>query len=462
MRDSCGRTIDYLRLSVTDLCNYRCQYCMPPEGVEKRLHSDILSIKELAEIAAAAVRCGVKKIRLTGGEPLVRRGLPDLCRMLRAIPGLAELCLTTNGSLLPQLARPLRDAGVDRLNISLDTLRPDRFAAMTRLGTLQDVLAGIKAAEAAGFRNLKFDTVLIGGFNDDEIEDFVNLSREHPWEMRFIELMPMGPCAGWDRSRFLPAETVLDRMAELEPIEAQGVAHLPSEPRLLRGLPPDSGDGGRQAEGLPPQPGRDPPPGPPRPGAGGRRPAGHPPQAGAPPSHRTVQRHAPKHESDRRMTTMAELTHFNEQGRARMVDVTEKAVTHRRAVAAGEIHMAPETLQNIKDGTLKKGDVLAVAQVAGIQAAKHNWELIPMCHPLPLTGIDITFALSDSPCMVEIQAAVTCTGVTGVEMEALTAVSVAALTIYDMCKAVQKDMRIENIRLLSKSGGKSGDYQIKE
>ena len=159
---------------------------------------------------------------------------------------------------------------------------------------------------------------------------------------------------------------------------------------------------------------------------------------------------------------MAELTHFNEQGRARMVDVTEKAVTHRRAVAAGEIHMAPETLQNIKYGTLKKGDVLAVAQVAGIQAAKHNWELIPMCLPLPLTGIDITFALSDSPCMVEIQAAVTCTGVTGVEMEALTAVSVAALTIYDMCKAVQKDMRIENIRLLSKSGGKSGDYQIKE
>ena len=115
--------------------------------------------------------------------------------------------------------------------------------------------------------------------------------------------------------------------------------------------------------------------------------------------------------------------------------------------------MAPETLQKIKDGTLKKGDVLAVAQVAGIQAAKHNWELIPMCHPLPLTGVDITFALSEEPCMVEIRAAVTCTGVTGVEMEALTAVSVAALTIYDMCKAVQKDMRIENIRLLSKSGG---------
>ena len=121
----------------------------------------------------------------------------------------------------------------------------------------------------------------------------------------------------------------------------------------------------------------------------------------------------------------------------------------------------PETLQNIKYGTLKKGDVLAVAQVAGIQAAKHNWELIPMCHPLPLTGIDITFALSDSPCMVEIQAAVTCTGVTGVEMEALTAVSVAALTIYDMCKAVQRDIVISRVRLLFKDGGRSGAFHAK-
>ena len=159
---------------------------------------------------------------------------------------------------------------------------------------------------------------------------------------------------------------------------------------------------------------------------------------------------------------MSELTHFNEQGRARMVDVTEKAVTHRVAVAAGEGHMASETMDHIKSGTMKKGDVLAVAQVAGIQAAKHNWELIPMCHPLPLTGIDIAFHLSDDPCMVEIQAAVSCTGVTGVEMEALTAVSVAALTIYDMCKAVQKDMQITNIRLLRKSGGKSGDYIAEE
>ncbi len=159
---------------------------------------------------------------------------------------------------------------------------------------------------------------------------------------------------------------------------------------------------------------------------------------------------------------MEELTHFNEQGRAKMVDVTGKTVTCRTAVAKGEIHMSRETLGRIRSGTVKKGDVLAVAQVAGIQAAKHTWELIPMCHPLPLTGIDISFALLEEPFRVEITAAVTCTGVTGVEMEALTAVSSAALTIYDMCKAIQKDMRIEHIRLLSKSGGKSGHYKIEE
>ena len=157
-----------------------------------------------------------------------------------------------------------------------------------------------------------------------------------------------------------------------------------------------------------------------------------------------------------------ELTHFNEQGRARMVDVSEKNETFREAAACGRIVMAPETVQKIREGSMAKGDVLAVAQVAGIQAAKHCWELIPMCHPLPLTGIDITFRLCDAPCRVEIQAAVACTGVTGVEIEALTAVSVAALTIYDMCKAVQKDMKITNLRLLEKTGGKSGDYRAEE
>ena len=155
--------------------------------MEKGPHGAVLSVEEYGEIARAAVKLGIRKIRLTGGEPLVRRGILDICRTLRTIPELKELCLTTNGSLLPELAKPLREAGVDRLNISLDTLRAERFREITRRGDLEDTFAGIRAAEDAGFQNLKLDTVLMGGVNDDEIEDFLNLTKEHPWEVRFIE-----------------------------------------------------------------------------------------------------------------------------------------------------------------------------------------------------------------------------------------------------------------------------------
>jgi cyclic pyranopterin phosphate synthase len=199
MTDGCGRTIQYLRLSVTDLCNYRCRYCMPEAGVHKRPHRDILSVEECVEIGRAAVNCGVKKIRLTGGEPLVRGGILDICRGLSSIDGLEELCLTTNGSLLPELAASLRDAGVDRLNVSLDSLRPERFSLITRRGRLDDALAGLAAAERAGFIKLKCNVVLMGGFNDDEIVDFVALTEHKPWEIRFIELMPMGECAQWEK-----------------------------------------------------------------------------------------------------------------------------------------------------------------------------------------------------------------------------------------------------------------------
>lgn len=155
---------------------------------------------------------------------------------------------------------------------------------------------------------------------------------------------------------------------------------------------------------------------------------------------------------------MAELTHFNEEGRARMVDVSDKAQTLRTAVAYGEVHLNPDTFALVRDGKMKKGDVLAVAQVAGVMAAKRNWELIPMCHPIALTGVDIDFDLDESTSLIRIRATARCKGETGVEMEALTAVSVAALTIYDMCKAVQRNIRITNICLLQKSGGKSGDF----
>lgn len=222
MRDSFGRTIDYLRLSVTERCDLRCRYCMEETGVPKRSHAEMLRLEELAEIGGAAVALGVRKIRLTGGEPLVRRGLLDLCRSLSALPGLSELCLTTNGAQLAQFAAPLRAAGVSRLNISLDTLQPEKFAYLTRRGNLQDTLDGIAAAEAADFDRLKLNCVLMGGVNDDEIGDFLRLTEEHPWEIRFIELMPMGPCAHWSAERFLPVSMVLDRFPALQPLPEDG------------------------------------------------------------------------------------------------------------------------------------------------------------------------------------------------------------------------------------------------
>ena len=160
---------------------------------------------------------------------------------------------------------------------------------------------------------------------------------------------------------------------------------------------------------------------------------------------------------------MAELTHFNVEGRAKMVDVSEKAVTHRTAIASGKVYMQPETLKRIQEGKIAKGDVLAVAQVAGIMGAKRTSDVIPMCHPLLLTGVDISFTEYPEPdenglCAVEITATVRVGGQTGVEMEALTAVSIAALTIYDMCKAIDKGMILSEICLEKKTGGKSGTY----
>ncbi len=172
-------------------------------------------------MAAAAADCGVTKVRLTGGEPLVRRGIVDICRGVAALPGVREVDMTTNGILLPELARPLREAGLHRLNVSLDTLRPDRYAHMTRLGRLEDALAGLQAAVDAGFTGTKLNVVLMAGCNDDEIEDFVALTAEYPLEVRFIELMPMGQA---DAGVYLPGDTVLERCRSLVPAEPSGVA----------------------------------------------------------------------------------------------------------------------------------------------------------------------------------------------------------------------------------------------
>ena len=223
MVDGWGRQIEYLRVSVTDLCNLRCRYCMPPEGVCKRAHADMLTEDELITALEAAAHLGIKKIRITGGEPLVKRNLLSICRRAAAIGGIRELCLTTNGTLLAPVAKDLRQAGVSRLNISLDTLNPEKFAAMTLTGRLSDALAGLDAALDAGFDKIKVNAVLIGGFNDDEIEDLAGLTVEKPIDLRFIELMPM--TGGFD-GRYLPADTVPERLPRLEALGTEGVARM--------------------------------------------------------------------------------------------------------------------------------------------------------------------------------------------------------------------------------------------
>ncbi len=227
MIDTYNRTIDYLRVSVTELCNLRCRYCMPEEGVAKKDHQQMMHTEEMVQAVKAAANLGIKKIRITGGEPLVKRGIVHLCEEIANIPGIEEVCITTNGILLPQYAKDLKAAGVSRLNISIDTLDPEKFNYITRIGHLEDVLAGIQAADDAGFENTKLNVVLTGGFNDDEIEDFVNLTKDKPYEVRFIELMPIGGGIGFDKSQFVSCEEVLERVPQLESMEMEdGVAKL--------------------------------------------------------------------------------------------------------------------------------------------------------------------------------------------------------------------------------------------
>jgi len=212
LTDSFGRKINYLRLSVTDRCNMRCLYCTPAEGVNLLRHADILSYEELLLIAEAAVANGIEKIRITGGEPLVRKGILPFLEKLSAIPGLQQLVLTTNALNLAEMAAGLRSAGVQRLNISLDSLRPETFAAVTRGADLGRVLQGIDAAEAAGFR-VKLNMVVMRGVNDDEILDFVDLTLQRGVTVRFIEYMPAIREEGWE-SRVLPGSDILQRVAD--------------------------------------------------------------------------------------------------------------------------------------------------------------------------------------------------------------------------------------------------------
>ena len=226
MRDTFGRDITYLRLSVTELCDLRCRYCMPEEGVHKLRHEDLLSEEEMLCAVRAAASLGISKVRITGGEPLTKPNILSICRGVAATPGIAETSITTNAIRLPALAVQLREAGVRRVNISLDTLDGEKYAYMTRRGSLTDALRGIEAALAAGFEQVKLNAVLIGGFNDDEIPPLAELTRRWPVDVRFIELMPMPGNTAFRPESYIPVTRVLDALPELQPEREDGVARL--------------------------------------------------------------------------------------------------------------------------------------------------------------------------------------------------------------------------------------------
>ena len=222
MIDRFGRDITYMRISVTELCNLRCRYCMPEDVVCKKAHEEMLTEDEMVMAIEAAASLGVKKLRITGGEPLIKKNIVAICERAAKVHGIQEVCITTNGTLLPELAKPLKDAGVSRVNISLDTLNPEKFRYISRVGELSQAAAGIKAALDAGFDKVKLNTVLIGGFNDDEIRGLAELTLRYPLDVRFIELMPMYDSGDFGKEAYLPYTAVLDKLPEAVSVPQDG------------------------------------------------------------------------------------------------------------------------------------------------------------------------------------------------------------------------------------------------
>ena len=223
MIDKTGRNINYLRISLTDRCNLRCIYCMPECGVKKLQHDDILTLEEIYSLVQIFCKEGINKIRLTGGEPLIRKGLPFLIEKISKIEGLKDIGLTTNGILLPEYAQDLKKAGLKRVNISLDTLNAEKYKKITRGGELSKALKGIEAAKAAGLAPIKINTVIIGGFNDDEIADFAKLTIDEDITVRFIELMPIGQAASWSEKHFLSNDQIKLQLKELNATEGEDI-----------------------------------------------------------------------------------------------------------------------------------------------------------------------------------------------------------------------------------------------
>lgn len=228
--DHFGRKIDYMRISLTDRCNLRCSYCMPdPKLCPAFTSSDSMTTEDVDRIIRAGAALGIKKIRLTGGEPMLRSDILEIVENAVNVEGIESVCLTTNGTRLMETAKALKERGLDRINLSLDTLDPEHYAKLTRVGKLDDVLGGLEAIREAGFQGTKINSVLLGGpdgLRQDEIAELIEMTRNEDISVRFIELMPMGECTDWPEECFIKNETVLEAFPELEFVRNDGVSHV--------------------------------------------------------------------------------------------------------------------------------------------------------------------------------------------------------------------------------------------
>ncbi|XP_046306692.1 molybdenum cofactor biosynthesis protein 1 isoform X4 [Marmota monax] len=570
LTDNFGRQHNYLRISLTEKCNLRCQYCMPEEGVPLTPKADLLTTEEILTLARLFVKEGVDKIRLTGGEPLIRPDVVDIVAQLHRLEGLKTIGVTTNGINLARLLPALQKAGLTAINISLDTLVPAKFEFVVRRKGFHKVMEGIHKAIELGYSPVKVNCVVMRGLNEDELLDFVTLTKGLPLDIRFIEYMPFDGNK-WNFKKMVSYKEMLDTIRQQWPeleklpeeecstakafripgflgqvsfitsmsehfcgtcnrlrITADGNLkvclfgnsevslrdHLragASEEELLKIIGAAVGRKKPRHAGMfsisqmknrpmiliefflllqdssPPASlsifSRDPL------HVQGLRPTvsfsnqmatfwkGH----GIPQTHSWMgsgcpQRHYSSHaDSDTNSkclspgsrvpaahsgpwSTSDQLTHVDSEGQAAMVDVGGKPDTERVAVASAVVLLGPVAFKLVQQNQLKKGDALVVAQLAGIQAAKITSQLIPLCHHVALNHVQVQLELDSSRHAAVIQATCRARGPTGVEMEALTSAAVAALTLYDMCKAVSRDIVVGEVKLISKTGGQRGDF----
>ncbi|KAM3521029.1 hypothetical protein NHJ13051_006491 [Beauveria bassiana] len=532
LTDTFHRQHDYLRISVTERCNLRCVYCMPEEGVPLSPSRELLTTPEIVMLSSVFVSQGVTKIRLTGGEPTVRRDIVPLMHQIGALRsrGLRELCLTTNGISLHRKLDSMVEAGLTGINLSLDTLDPWQFQIMTRRKGFDAVQRSIdrllEMNRAGAGIKLKINCVVMRGVNDREVLPFVDLTRDKDIEIRFIEYMPFDGNK-WNKRKMLGYNEMLDMIRVKYPTlqkvqdhknDTSKTWHVPGFAGRIGFITSMThnfcgtcnrlritGDGNlkvclfgnaevslrdllRQSNGGEPidqkvyeamkQVEMDRRQGLVSPDtplgvapneaelldvinmAVKRKKAKH---AGIGELEHTKNRPMiliGRHNKDDHDTNLPKLTHVSKTGSAHMVSIAGKAVTARVATAACTVRFSTDVAPRlIRTNQLKKGDVLGVARVAGIMAAKRTPDLIPLCHPIAVSRVSVDVVLGDER-SVEVRATVECDGKTGVEMEALTAASTAALTVYDMCKAVDKGMVVDGLRVVLKDGGKSGRWEM--